>query len=83
MLPDIPPPRASLAVRSRNEGRPAQERCAVCEAPLVGQRFGVNYSNARNVIMDPAKPYEPDSGTQWVGASCARKIPAGYLMPGA
>lgn len=85
MLPDIPLPRASNQTRERNRGRHLEaqqhdERCTICEAPLVGKRVGLNVDLASNSVMDPAAPYRPDSGVLWVGASCARKVPAAYRI---
>lgn len=83
MLPDIPLPRAPREIRERNERRTAvgiQDRCVLCEAPLVGKLIGLNIDLASDRIMDPKAPYRNDSGVVWVGATCARKVPADYRI---
>lgn len=86
MLPRIPLPRASREVRERNErrrpkvGAMSDPRCVICEAPLAGRLVGLNYHNPSDTVADPNEDL-PDGGLQWVGAACARKVPAGYRIP--
>lgn len=86
MLPDIPVPWAPTETRKRNstrtvEGQQHDERCVICEAPLVGKKIGLNIDLATNSVIDPDAPVRNDSGVLWVGATCARKVPKGYRIP--
>lgn len=84
MLPRIPLPRADRLTRERNERRrsagPNGDRCLICEAPLAGKVVGLNYHNASDTVADPDEML-PDGGLHWVGATCARKVPAAYRIP--
>lgn len=84
MLPDTPVPWAPKQVRERNEKRSREgltgEERLLCVAPLADKRIGFNADLATNVVMDPNVPDCPASGVLWVGATCAKKVPAGYRI---